>query len=104
MIEESSDVTSNRVGAMSIVDGDKSRISLSTAFTTFLGLEKEDAAALVEYEKGHKAFHIETSYSKGETIFSSGDESDGFFVIWVVCDITGTQFKGTNSIETFITQ
>ena len=81
MIDESSDVTSNRLGALSTADGVNSRISLSTAFTTFLGLEKEDAEALVEYEKGHKAFHIETLYTKGETIFSSGDKSDGFFVI-----------------------
>ena len=81
MIEESSDAALNRVGALSNEEGDNSRISLSTAFTTFLGLEKEDVAALVEYEKGHKAFHIETLYTKGETIFSSGDESDGFFVV-----------------------
>lgn len=57
--------------------GDTTGISLSTAFTHFLGLDKHDAAALIEYEKGGKSFHTETVYKAGETIFASSTNADG---------------------------
>ena len=63
------------------VSGDTPGISLSTAFTHFLGLEAHDAAALIDYEKYGKAFHSETLYKAGETIFASGTDADGFFVV-----------------------
>lgn len=47
-------------------------ISLSTAFTHFLGIEPQEAAALIDYEKGGNSFHSETLYVAGETIFCSG--------------------------------
>ena len=60
---------------------DTTGISLSTAFTNFLGLETHDAAALIDYEKRGKAFHTEDLYTTGATVFSSGAEADGFFVV-----------------------
>lgn len=63
------------------VPGDTTGISLSTAFTHFLGLEPHDAAALIDYEKCGRAFHSETLYKAGETIFASATNSDGFFVV-----------------------
>jgi hypothetical protein len=56
-------------------------ISLSTAFTHFIGLEPHHAAALIDYEKKGKAFHSEKLYKAGETIFLSGTDADGFFVV-----------------------
>ena len=67
-------------GTLSPVQGD-SAISLSTAFTHFLGLEEDKAAALIEYEKQGHMFHSETRYTAGKTIFSSGTEADGFYVV-----------------------
>ena len=61
--------------------GNIARISLSTAFTHFLGIEPQDAAALIDNEKGGKMFHSETVYNAGETIFSSGTNADGFYVV-----------------------
>ncbi|KAL7542533.1 hypothetical protein ACHAXR_011871 [Thalassiosira sp. AJA248-18] len=63
------------------VSGDTPGISLSTAFTHFLGLEPNDAAALIDYEKCGKAFHSETLYKSGEVIFASRMNADGFFVV-----------------------
>ncbi|KAL7430923.1 hypothetical protein ACHAXH_003229, partial [Discostella pseudostelligera] len=60
---------------------DTTCISLSTAFTHFIGLEPHDAAALIEYEKQGNAFHSEKLYTSGETIFLSGTDADGFFVV-----------------------
>ncbi len=60
---------------------DTTGISLSTAFTNFLGLEAHDAASLIEYEKRGKTFHSEDLYTAGETVFSSGAEADGFYVL-----------------------
>ncbi|KAL9190695.1 hypothetical protein ACHAXT_000401 [Thalassiosira profunda] len=60
---------------------DSGGISLSTAFTHFLGLDEQDANALVDYEKSGNSFHSETRYSSGETIFASGTNADGFFVV-----------------------
>jgi len=60
---------------------DTTGISLSTAFTNFLGLETHDAAALIDYEKRGKAFHTENLYSTGAIVFSSGADADGFFVV-----------------------
>jgi len=56
-------------------------ISLSTAFTHFLGIEPQEAAALIDYEKGGNSFHSETLYVAGETIFCSGTNADGFYVV-----------------------
>ncbi len=56
-------------------------ISLSTAFTHFIGLEPHHVTALIEYEKKGKAFHSEKVYKAGETIFLSGTDADGFFVV-----------------------
>ena len=56
-------------------------ISLSNAFTNFLGLEEKSAAALVEYERHGRSFHTETSYTSGQTIFSPGTIADGFYVV-----------------------
>ena len=56
-------------------------ISLSDAFTNFLGLEEKSAATLVEYEKHGRSFHTETMYTSGQTIFSPGLNSDGFYVV-----------------------
>jgi CRP-like cAMP-binding protein len=56
-------------------------ISLSNAFTNFLGLEEESAAALVKYERYGRAFHTETQYCAGETIFRPGTNADGFYVV-----------------------
>jgi len=61
--------------------GSTTGISLSTAFTHFLGLEPHDAAALIDYEKCVKPFHTETIYKAGETIFSSQTNADGFYVV-----------------------
>lgn len=63
------------------VSHDTAGITLSTAFTHFLGLEPHDAATLIEYEENGKAFHSETVYNAGETIFSTGTDADGFFVV-----------------------
>ncbi len=60
---------------------DTTGISLSTAFTNFLGLDAHDASALIDYEKRGKAFHTEDLYTTGATVFSSGSEADGFFVV-----------------------
>ena len=60
---------------------DDSGISLLIAFTHFLGLEEHDAAALMDYEKRGKAFHSEILYNVGDTVFTSGTEADGFFVV-----------------------
>jgi len=61
--------------------GNTEGISLSTAFTHFLGLEPNDAAALIDYERGGNSFHSETLYKSGETIFATGTNTDGFFVV-----------------------
>lgn len=60
---------------------DTTSITLSTAFTHFIGLEPHHTAALIEYEKQGKAFHSEKHYKAGETIFLSGSDADGFFVV-----------------------
>lgn len=65
----------------SAASGDLANITLSTAFTHFLGVDPSDTAALEEYEKGGKAFHQDTKYSSGQTIFYSGENADGFFVV-----------------------
>jgi CRP-like cAMP-binding protein len=56
-------------------------ISLSTAFTHFIGVEPEHAKALDDYEKSARSFHIETRYKAGECIFSTGTNSDGFYIV-----------------------
>lgn len=56
-------------------------ISLSTAFTHFIGVEPEHAKALEDYEKSGRSFHVETKFKAGETIFSAGTNSDGFFIV-----------------------
>lgn len=53
-------------------------ISLSNAFTHFLGLDSNDASALIDYEK---CFTSEIHYKAGETIFATGSEGDGFYVV-----------------------
>lgn len=62
-------------------DSSNLAISLSNAFTNFLGLEEKSAAALVEYEENGRLFHTETMYSAGQTIFCPGTNSDSFFVV-----------------------
>ena len=66
-----------RIEDLVSVSGNTPGISLSTAFTHFLGLEMHDAAALIEYEKCGKAFHSEILYKAGETIFASETNADG---------------------------
>ena len=61
--------------------GDNTAISLSDAFTHFLGLEEDEAAALINYEKSGNMFHSERSYKDGDSIFESGTTADGFFVV-----------------------
>jgi anti-anti-sigma regulatory factor len=56
-------------------------ISLSTAFTHFIGVEPEHAKALDDYEKSARSFHIETRFKAGECIFSTGTNSDGFYIV-----------------------
>lgn len=60
--------------------GASTSISLSTAFTQF-GLEPDHVKALEEYEKSGKSFHSEAMYKAGEMIFSSGTNSDGFYIV-----------------------
>jgi len=62
-------------------DSSNLTISLSNAFTNFLGLEEKSAAALVEYERNGRLFHTETMYTSGQTIFCPGTNSDSFFVV-----------------------
>ena len=61
--------------------GDNATISLSDAFTHFLGLEENEAAALIDYEKSGNMFHSERLYKDGDSIFKSGTNADGFFVV-----------------------
>ena len=56
-------------------------ISLSTAFTHFIGVEPDHAQALEDYEKNGRPFHIETKFKAGDTIFSAGTHSDGFYIV-----------------------
>jgi len=75
-------------------------ISLSSAFTNFLGLEEQSAAALVEYESHGKSFHTETVYTSGQTIFSPGTNADGFYVVLsgTVCVLLADRFAGSQTI------
>lgn len=68
-------------GDVTSVSHNAASISLSAAFTHFVGLEPHHAAALTEYEKQGKTFHSEKQYKNGETIFLSGTDADGFFVV-----------------------
>ncbi len=49
-----------RLEDLTAASNDTSAISLSTAFTHFLGLDETDAASLLDYEKCGKSFHTET--------------------------------------------
>ena len=81
---------------------DDSGISLLIAFTHFLGLEEHDAAALMDYEKRGKAFHSEILFNAGDTVFTSGTDADGFFVVLsgsVVILIDDSQTQRTPSVR-----
>lgn len=56
-------------------------ISLSTAFTHFIGVEPDHAQALEDYEKNGRPFHLETKFNAGEIIFSAGTHSEGFYIV-----------------------
>lgn len=75
-------------------------ISLSDAFTNFLGLEEKSAAALVEYERHGRSFHTETMYTSKQTIFSPGMQSDGFYVVLsgTVAVLLDDRFGGSQTI------
>ena len=75
-------------------------ISLSNAFTNFLGLEEKSAAALVEYERHGRSFHTETMYTSGQTIFRPGTTSDGFFVVLsgTVAVLLDDRFGGSQTL------
>lgn len=81
-------------------DSSNLTISLSTAFTNFLGLEEKSAAALVEYERNGRLFHTETMYKSGQTIFCPGTNSDSFFVVLsgTVAVLLDDRFGGSQTI------
>jgi hypothetical protein len=79
--EKPSNLAFTRFEDLASPSGEITSISLSTAFTHFIGVEPEHANALEEYEKSKLSFHTETRYSLGETIFCSGTHSDGFYIV-----------------------
>jgi hypothetical protein len=79
--EKPSNLAFTRFEDLASPSGEITSISLSTAFTHFIGVEPEHAKALEEYEKSKLSFHTETRYSLGETIFCSGTNSDGFYIV-----------------------
>lgn len=92
-----------RYGDVVPVPGDSSAISLSTAFTHYLGLDQSDTSALINYENDGKAFHTETYYESGDTIFASGEEAeaDAFYVVLsgsVVLLADASVNRGSNAI------
>ena len=83
LVDEGPSNTLNRLGGAlaTTSGGDNTAISLSDAFTHFLGLEEKEAAALINYEKSGNMFHSEQWYKTGDSIFESGTNADGFFVV-----------------------
>lgn len=58
-----------------------SRYTLSTVFTEYLGLEDSDILLFEKYENSVGTLHDELVLKSGETIFSTGDEPDAFYII-----------------------
>jgi hypothetical protein len=79
--EKPSNLAFKRFEDLASPSGVLTSISLSTAFTHFIGVEPEHAKALEDYEKSGRSFHIEAKFNAGETIFLTGTHSDGFYVV-----------------------
>ncbi|KAL3791245.1 hypothetical protein HJC23_000862 [Cyclotella cryptica] len=79
--EKPSNLAFKRFEDLAGPSGEITSISLSTAFTHFIGVEPDHAKALEEYEKSKLSFHTETRYKLGETIFCSGTNADGFYIV-----------------------
>lgn len=58
-----------------------SRYTLSTVFTEYLGLEDSDILLFEKYENSVGTLHDELVLKSGETIFSTGDDPDAFYII-----------------------
>lgn len=79
--EKPSNLAFKRFEDLATPSGVLTSISLSAAFTNFIGVQPDHAKALDDWEKSGKSFHIETKYNAGDTIFSAGTNADGFFIV-----------------------